>query len=101
LSHSAFLVFCLAELLFLLVRRRGTDLAMCAMLGGALAFTASFFFVSIACDYRYLYLLDLAALSAAFHIAADPRIGSWRRGRASPAPPRTGEETAGAMDSSV
>ncbi len=28
--------------------------------------------ISIACDYRYLYFLDLAALAAAFHLAVDP-----------------------------
>ena len=45
-----------------------------ALLAGALAFTASFFLISIACDYRYLYLLDLAALTGVLYLALDPRL---------------------------
>ena len=63
----------MAELILLLRRRRPADIAMAGMLGGALACTASFFFISIACDYRYLYALDLSALLAAFYLSLD-----WR-----------------------
>jgi hypothetical protein len=42
------------------------------MLIAAFAFTASFFVISIACDYRYLYFLDIAALAAVFYLALDP-----------------------------
>jgi hypothetical protein len=42
------------------------------MLLASLAFTASFFVISIACDYRYLYALDLAALASLFYLALDP-----------------------------
>ena len=60
-------------LLIFYLRRRGTaDIAMAGMLAGALAFAASFFFVSVACDYRYLYPLDLAAMLALFHVFAAP-----------------------------
>jgi hypothetical protein len=34
------------------------------MLVGALTFTACFFVISIACDYRYLLFLDLSAIAA-------------------------------------
>jgi hypothetical protein len=40
------------------------------MLGGAFAFAASFAVISISCDYRYLYELDLAVIAAALYAAA-------------------------------
>jgi hypothetical protein len=72
LSHLTFLVLALVLLAALLWRRRPADLAMAAMLGGALVFTASFFVVSLACDYRYLYFLDLSAMTAGFYWALNP-----------------------------
>jgi len=53
-------------------------LAIAAMLASALAFAASFLVISIACDYRYLYFLDLAAMAGALYVALDP---PWRVGR--------------------
>jgi hypothetical protein len=47
-------------------------------------FAASFFVVSVACDYRYLYFLDLAAMTGWLQLVA----GGWR-GRASHVPFRT------------
>jgi hypothetical protein len=47
----------------------------------ALLFTASFFVVSVACDYRYLYALDLTAMTGSLYVALDP---SLRRRRAGP-----------------
>ena len=45
----------------------------------ALAFALSFFVVSIACDYRYLYFLDLAAMTGALQFFAGRcRQGSRR-----------------------
>jgi hypothetical protein len=41
------------------------------MLSAAMVFTASFFVISIACDYRYLYFLDVAALTACFYLVLD------------------------------
>jgi len=43
------------------------------MLAGAFAFTTSFFAISIACDYRYLYALDLSALAVLLYLACDAR----------------------------
>ena len=63
LSHLTFLV--LALVLLVALPRRG-ELAMAGMLAGVLAVTASYFVMSIACDYRYLDFLDLAAMTAAF-----------------------------------
>ena len=72
LSHPAYIVLAVAALIFLLRRRSPGDIAMAFLLFSALAFTASFFAISIACDYRYLYFLDMAALCAAFYLALDP-----------------------------
>jgi hypothetical protein len=78
-SHATYAVLSLLLMAFLLRRRRPSDLAVAAMLGGALAFASSFFIISIACDYRYLYALDIAAMAAAVYAAA-----TWRGGTAVP-----------------
>jgi hypothetical protein len=77
-SHAAYGAAAIALLVVLLVRRRPADIAVAAMLGAALAFAASFAVISIACDYRYLYFLDLSAIAAALYLAAGPRPGGAR-----------------------
>ena len=69
-SHAAYAAVGLGLLVFLLRRRDGPDIAVAAMLASAFAFTASFALISIACDYRYLYALDLSVIAAAFYVAA-------------------------------
>jgi hypothetical protein len=76
LSHAFFIVLALASLVFLFARRSASDIAMAFMLLSTLAFTASFFVISIACDYRYLYFLDLATMVAIFHLSLDWR-SAW------------------------
>jgi hypothetical protein len=78
LSHLTFLVLALALLVALLWRRQPADLAIAAMLGGALVFTASFFVVSLACDYRYLDFLDLSAMTAGFYWALNPGLSAHK-----------------------
>ncbi len=53
-------------------RRQPADIALAAMQLSGVAFMASFFIISIACDYRYLYFTDLAALSGLVYAAVDP-----------------------------
>jgi hypothetical protein len=72
-SHAIFAVLAAGSLALLLRRRREADIAVAAMLLSAFAFVASFFFISIACDYRYLYFLDLSALAAVLYLSADDR----------------------------
>ena len=74
MSHLAYAGIALAVFLALMVRRDPADLVIAGLLAGALAFAASFFAISIACDYRYLYILDLAALTGALYLAIDPRL---------------------------
>lgn len=69
-SHLLFGALALVLMVFLLLRRRDTDLVAMGLLAAALAFAASFFVVSIACDYRYLYFLDMAAMAGAMAAAA-------------------------------
>ncbi|MBI1198277.1 MAG: hypothetical protein GC203_10480 [Phenylobacterium sp.] len=73
-SHVAYAAVALAVGLVLLWRREPADLAMAGLMAGALGFTASFFVISIACDYRYLYFLDMAAVTGVIYLALDPRL---------------------------
>lgn len=74
MSHVAFAGLAVLVAVLLLFRREPADLVVVGLLLGALAFTASFFVISLACDYRYLYLLDLAAITGALYLALDPKL---------------------------
>ncbi|CAN7559939.1 hypothetical protein LJR225_004106 [Phenylobacterium sp. LjRoot225] len=71
-SHLAYALLALGVGLVLLLRRDPADLPMIALMASALGFAASFFAISIACDYRYLYFLDLAAMAGLIYVAVDP-----------------------------
>jgi hypothetical protein len=68
-SHATYGLAALVVLGILARRGRPGDGAMAALLVSALAFTACFVIISFACDYRYLYALDLSVMVAAFHLA--------------------------------
>ena len=74
MSHVAFAGIALVVGVVLLIRREPADLMIAGLMAGALAFAASFFVISLACDYRYLYLLDIAAITGALYLALDPRL---------------------------
>ncbi len=71
-SHLAFALVSLVLAGLLLLRRQPADIAIAAMQLGGAGFTASFFLITIACDYRYLYFTDLAALVGLVYVALDP-----------------------------
>ena len=77
-SHAAYAVLALAMLVLAardFVRRQAVEMiATVGMLVAALVFTASFAVISLACDYRYLYFLDVAAMAALAQRAA-----LWRK----------------------
>jgi hypothetical protein len=90
-SHAAYGAAGAVLLIALMRRRRRADLAVAAMLASAMAFVATFAVISIACDYRYLYDLDLSVIAAALYVAASFRVPPIRRrerqrGRPSSAP---------------
>jgi hypothetical protein len=70
-QHSIFALLSVIAAWFLLRRRRPVDIAIGVMQLSALLYTASYFAISIACDYRYLYVLDLAAITGWFYLALD------------------------------
>jgi len=74
LSHVAFAAIALVVGVILLLRREPADLVIAGLLAGGLGFAASFFVISLACDYRYLYVLDMAALTGVIYLALDPRL---------------------------
>ncbi|HEY1962871.1 MAG TPA: hypothetical protein VGG69_10665, partial [Rhizomicrobium sp.] len=73
-SHPVFALVGAIALIVLLLRRRPADLAIAGLLLASFLFALSFFVVSVACQYRYLYALDLSALAAGFYLLADLRI---------------------------
>ncbi|MEO6338818.1 MAG: hypothetical protein ABIO39_02165 [Caulobacteraceae bacterium] len=74
-SHVFYAVLAIAALLLLARIRRAGDGPIAFMLLSAIGFAASFALISLACDYRYLYFLDLAAMVAAFHLALGRKSG--------------------------
>ena len=71
MSHATYAVLAFLALAILAGRRRPADMAIASMLVAALLFASSFFFISISCDYRYLYVLDLSALTALIYLSMD------------------------------
>ncbi len=71
-SHLSYAVLALAIAGLLVLRRRPADIVMIGLMLAGLGFAASFLFLSIACDYRYLYMLDLSALAGLVYVALDP-----------------------------
>jgi hypothetical protein len=67
-NHLAYALAALGLLVLFLRSGRVEDRPMAALLA-ALAYAASFTVIGIACDYRYLYALDLATLATLFHLA--------------------------------
>jgi hypothetical protein len=51
-------------------RGRPEAVAVAGLLAAALAVSASYFVIALACDYRYLYFLDCAAMAGLVHRAA-------------------------------
>ena len=68
--HGLYALIALGVMIVLLRRRAPGDLAVAAMLAAAGLYTASYFVISVACDYRYLYFLDVAAMAGAIYLAA-------------------------------
>jgi len=73
-SHLTYGALALLTALGLLIRRDPADIPIAALMLGAVGFAASFLVISLACDFRYLYLLDLAGMTGLFYLALDPRL---------------------------
>jgi len=79
LSHLTYALLSLGVMAALVLRGRPSDWVMAGLQAGALAFAGSFLVIALACDYRYLYFLDLAALFGLVHLALDPPWAAIRR----------------------
>jgi hypothetical protein len=73
-SHLAFALLSVAIAALLAVRRERADFAVIGLQAAGLLFAASFLPISLACDYRYLYAVDLSALVGLLYLAVDPRL---------------------------
>ena len=80
-SHLSYALICLVAVILLILRREPQDIAIIGLMLAALGFVASFFVISIACDYRYLYFIDLAALIGLVYLAIDPPLAALGLGR--------------------
>jgi hypothetical protein len=78
-SHLTYAVVGLLVAGFLLWRRDPADVPMAALMLAGIGFAGSFLIISLACDYRYLYFLDLSAITGVFYLAVDPSL--WRKRR--------------------
>jgi hypothetical protein len=65
-------------IVLLALRRRPADVAIVFLLLSGLAFAASFFAISVACDFRYLYFLDAAVMAALLYVAIDPPLDAFK-----------------------
>ena len=72
--HGLFGLAGLVVMFILLRRRAAADIVLASLIGSAFLFAATFLVLSLACDYRYLTLIDLSALAGVLYLAAD-----WRR----------------------
>jgi hypothetical protein len=72
-SHPVFAAAGLFCLVFLLRRRRPTDLAIAGLLVATMLYTLSYFVIAISCQYRYLFVIDLSAIGASLYVLADMR----------------------------
>ena len=79
-SHTLFALLGLGVLVLLIRRRGPVDIVIASLIAAALVFSATFYVLSIACDYRYLYLIDLSALAGVLYAAADCQA-LWPRPR--------------------
>ena len=78
MSHAFYAAVSLVLGVMLLWRRQPADIAMAGLQMAGAAFAASFFIISIACDYRYMYFTDLAAIAGLIYVAIDPPM-PWRK----------------------
>lgn len=86
-SHVFYGALLVVALVGVAVRWRRLDrdpatIVTAAMGLAALAFTASFFVVSVDCDYRFLYFLDVAAMACLTRLVASRSPGADHGGRA-------------------
>lgn len=78
-SHLTYALVALGLIGFLVWRGDPADMVVAALLLAALGFAASFLLISVACDYRYLYFLDVAAMTGSLYVALDPSVNRRRR----------------------
>ncbi|HEY1710927.1 MAG TPA: hypothetical protein VGG10_21865 [Rhizomicrobium sp.] len=71
LSHLFYAFLALGTATLLFIRRRDADIPIAMLQAGTLLFSLSFLIIGIACDYRYLYAMDIASLVGVFYIALD------------------------------
>jgi hypothetical protein len=72
-SHGLFALIGAGVMVIVLRRRAPADIMVASLIAASFVFTATFLIISIACDYRYLTIVDLSAIAGLLYVIAD-----WR-----------------------
>jgi hypothetical protein len=78
-AQPAYALCALVLIALLALRRSAADIVIALMLLSALAFAATFFVISLACDFRYLFFLDAATMAGVLYLACDPPVAELAR----------------------
>jgi hypothetical protein len=70
-SHTLFALAGLLCLIVLLARRGASDWPIAGMLAASVLYTMSYFFIGVACQYRYLFATDMTVMAAIFYLSFD------------------------------
>lgn len=78
-SHASFGILGFSCVIFFAIRRRPADLVLGAMLVSTALYSGTYYFIGVACQYRYLFALDVSVLASLFYLLTDisPPHG-WR-----------------------
>lgn len=75
-SHLFYALVSIVLAILLIRRGDRQDIAIAALLTSGLLVAASYFVISISCDFRFLFFLDISSLAGLLYFAIDP---TWRR----------------------
>ncbi len=73
-AHTTYAIISILMLAALWLRRNLADVSIGMLLVSGLIFSASFFPISLACSYRYLFFMDAAAMTGLLYVALYPPV---------------------------
>jgi len=70
-SHVGYALASFLAFVFFVFRRRPADIVFAAMIAATTLYDLSYYFIGVACQYRYLLATDIAAIAALFYMSVD------------------------------